>query len=579
MSIKRKLSALSRIAIVVVIVVIIIIAGAAGYYALTVSKGTGTTSLPSTTSQSTTATGSITTTSSSSGVVSTSSSSSAGTGNKSSLTIGTNYVVDTLDNGYATGFADAELDHQINPGLVKFAYGTANVVGDAATNWTVSSDGLTYTFNLNPNVKFNNGDPVNASTWVYSLDRNFQLGSAFFWMRPYFGEPPVKEPNVTATGAYTLAMTLAHPYAGFLSVLATGQVYEPFDPSQVNGSEFTGANIISAGPYYVTNWVPNVELDLKANPYYFGTPPATPNIVIKYYATTTSLVLAAQSGDVDLVFGSLSPEEVSLASSATNFNLTQTQTPVPFMVGLNQKTSPLGNLTARQALAYLTNRTQIVNTVYNGFASPLYSIVPSGVLGSTTSFETDYGAQGNSTAAQNLLTALGYTKSNPMQLTLWYSSGDATQAATAAVLAQDWESTGQIVVNLETTDPTTLESYTVVNSTRVQAWITDINPPFFDPDVFLSFFVSSQYRSTYNGGTNWQNATVDGLINQERVSTNSTLRAQLAGQVQDMVASQVVFLPYIQQFQQVEANKNVHGIVLGGTTLLYLFLLYEPGSS
>ena len=406
--------------VAVIVVIVVIIAAAAGAFALTRNGGTSivtsivtsatTATNTATVTSATTATSVATVTSTTTNTASTSTPSTTSTssitsakaGNKTSLTIGTTYVIDTLDNGWSTGFADAQIDHQINPQLVQFAYGTTNVVPYAAVNWSISADGKTYTFNLNHNEKFNNFDPLNASTWAYSLNRNFKLGAAFFWMKPY-----VK--NFTATDPYTLVINLVQPYAAFLSVLATGQDYEPLDPTQVTSTTAFGGLINSAGPYYATNYVPNVELDLKANPYFFGPPAATPNIRVLFFSSSSSLVLAAGSGEVDAVFGQLNPEEVGIVSAAPGFSLTQTKAPIPWMVGINELMSPFGNVSARQALAYLTNRTQIVNTVYNGQASALYSIVPAGVPGADTAFQSAYGSNVNISAAQALLTSLGYS--------------------------------------------------------------------------------------------------------------------------------------------------------------------------
>ena len=75
----------------------------------------------------------------------------------------------------------------------------------------------------------------------------------------------------------------------------------------------------------------------------------------------------------------------------------------------------------RKALAYASNRTDIATSAYSNTVSPLYSLIPEGMFGHEDVFKTTYGASPNIAAAQSLLTQAGYSTTNKLSLTLWYT--------------------------------------------------------------------------------------------------------------------------------------------------------------
>ena len=133
----------------------------------------------------------------------------------------------TLDPAFSTDIYSVTLIQQIFDGLVQFDQ-NLNVVPALATSWMVSSDGLVYTFNLRSNANFHNGRQVTAEDFVYSftriLDPEQQAGALSFFKKvrgaaSYRRGESKEVLGFKALSPLTLEITLAEPFAPFLSVL------------------------------------------------------------------------------------------------------------------------------------------------------------------------------------------------------------------------------------------------------------------------------------------------------------------------------------------------------------------------
>jgi peptide/nickel transport system substrate-binding protein len=165
--------AISRTATIIVVVVIIIVIAGAGYYALTLHPST-TTTTTTTSSSSTTGTGTISTTSSSS------TSASTNTTIPSSISVDEIPGPASVDPGSSYDVSGGEIMQNVYQTLVFYnGSGVNTFVGILAKNWTASSNGMSYTFNLWPFETFSNGDQLNASTIWFSLYRTVLMNEGF----------------------------------------------------------------------------------------------------------------------------------------------------------------------------------------------------------------------------------------------------------------------------------------------------------------------------------------------------------------------------------------------------------------
>ena len=145
-----------------------------------------------------------------SGIKSTNSGSSA-TGN--TLVIANAVKVDTLDPEANSVNESIWLDQNLYSRLLQPNSTGTGLLPDLASSWTISSNGLTYTFHLRPDAKFSNGTPVTANDVVYSIQRSRAFAGGWGFLLT-----AVK--TISAPDQHTVVITLSQPHAPLLADLA-----------------------------------------------------------------------------------------------------------------------------------------------------------------------------------------------------------------------------------------------------------------------------------------------------------------------------------------------------------------------
>jgi ABC-type dipeptide transport system, periplasmic component len=153
-----------------------------------------------------------------------------------------------------------------------------------ATSWTISNDGLVYTFNLRKGVKFHDGTDFNASAVKYTLDRlvTMNMGPA----NPLIGHVYVSSMVIDE---HTIKIELEHPFIPFLTCMAhtAACIVSPTAVEAHGGyekgkpSEWMRKNMVGTGPYVFDHWTEDEETLLVRNGNYWGEKPKMQKILIK----------------------------------------------------------------------------------------------------------------------------------------------------------------------------------------------------------------------------------------------------------------------------------------------------------
>jgi len=565
--------ALARTA-AIVIVLVIILAAAVGVYYFATTPG------PSSTT---------TTTSSS---------------YKSTLVIGTtDKVQTTIDPADAYDYFGINMIDNLGAPLIDFAPGTTNTSPSSlqpalATKWSMSPDGLTYTFILRSGLKYDDGTPFNSTDVKFSVDRGLAINDpngAFNGLAISSIIDSVTTPNATA-----VVFHLKAPFSAFLSLMTFGIMY-PVNPNKVpkvtcnpcNDAtgiiNFTSGNAAASnpnglGPYTLTEWTRSgtteVEMTLQANPNYWDYPayPKTQTIIIKFYPDATSLAAAVRSGDVDLAYRQFTTTDIQSLMSAAGLKVYPSPGAFIQYLVLNQNQTPFNDINVRQGIAAAINRTDLIDTVFAGTATPLYSQIPVGMSYHTDSFKTAYGPGPNYTLARSILAKSGYNANNKLSITLTYeTTGHYPQSPDQAqVIKADLEASGVISVTLNGIDFTTMHSD--IRAGSVGMFIYGWYPDFIDPYDYTTPFLSSTGASWLNDGYN--SSTMDSLLTQS-LSATGTQAASVYSQIQTLQATDVPMIPLYQGGANccgAVAKTSVGGIYLDVTLIFRLYTIYETTS-
>jgi peptide/nickel transport system substrate-binding protein len=260
----------------------------------------------------------------------------------------------------------------IYEGLVGFNPGGLNkVIPDIAKSWTISPNGLTYTFNLRPGVKFSNGQPVTAQDVAWSLNQ--------------FGNPKVNSVMAVLAVGYhhasvvnssTVAITLTHPVAAFLNNIATFAAFVlPENLVKKEGASFW-KHPVGSGPFVQQSFVSGSHLTFVRNPHYWDKPlPYLNKVTFNFALDSNSRLLDLESGQAQIA-DLITPSQVPTVEAKNNLVLAQHN--IPAWVGLypNEKYKPLANVDVRLAIADAINRKLIIKDIFHGIGT-----IPNNVFG------------------------------------------------------------------------------------------------------------------------------------------------------------------------------------------------------
>ena len=243
-----------------------------------------------------------------------------------------------------------------------------DIVNDIATSYTISPDGLTWTFLLREDVFFSDGVKLTAKDVAFTFN-TAKDNAAIIDLSTLS--------SVKALDDTTVEFVLSVPERTFIYTIAqTGIV-----PQHLYDGTY-GENPIGSGPFKLLQWDIGQQIILGANEEYYGNIPELKKVTILFMSEDAAF-LAAQQGvlDVALTSPNMAQTEISgmeVKSLATIDNRGLTLPVVPDEGTINQLGYKVGNdvtsdIAIRKALSYGINRDQLVVDCLNGFGTPAYS--------------------------------------------------------------------------------------------------------------------------------------------------------------------------------------------------------------
>jgi peptide/nickel transport system substrate-binding protein len=454
------------------------------------------------------------------------SSSGSGSGASASTLVIANAVkVDTLDPEANSVNESIWLDQNLYSRLLQpNATGTA-LLPDLATSWTIAPNGLTYTFHLRPDAKFSNGSPVTANDVVFSINRSRAFAGGWGFLLT-----AVK--TITAPDAHTVVITLSQPHAPLLADLAM-YAYSVIPESLVKaqGSSFF-QHPVGSGPFMVTSYNPDTEVDLARNPHFYGTKPKISKVRVLIVPDDNTRVLMLESKKADVIEnppGNL-VEQINKTPGLSVQLYPSTRVDI---IQLDQHFAPFKNVLVRQALNYAINRQAIVQLAYQGHATPGASFMPYKMK----FFDSGIAPYPYDPAkAKQLLAKAGYP--HGFSAFLITVSGDVAGQAEAIVLKSELAAVG---INISIQAYELLTAYDKEDGGHSEFgeryWTNDI----IDPDEVATFGADCQ------GGANafnsyWCDSQVNNLVTQARGELNDSTRQQMYDQIQQIVYQQSPFI-------------------------------------
>ncbi|MFB6286850.1 MAG: ABC transporter substrate-binding protein [Candidatus Bipolaricaulia bacterium] len=401
------------------------------------------------------------------------------------LVIGTTDTVGSggLEPAEAFNFYANHLLYQKSQRLCAVEPGTGEIVGELAKSCqpedVVSNDGLTYTFNLREGVTFTDGTELTAANVAFTFNRNLALGGT-----PTFLISGIKE--VEVVDELTVRITLKSRDANFLQKIAgtnaamilsfnsitknaqgedvpvnkeTGELMgKPDLEATIQATSTNPQGVIGTGPYKLTQYVPGQLAVFETYENYWGCNrdpqfqcPKVDRVIERHFSTSSSLRASLQDGSIDVAWRSLNPTDVNdlRGSEGLKFFQPESASSVRY-ANFNVTNAPFNDLRVRKAISFAVDRQAIVDRVFSGVNSPIFTMPPSQFPGSTDVFP-----KRNLDRASQLLQDAGFTADNPAKVNLWFETSGhygTTEPDVAAVLQESLNEVPELNVQLQPID-------------------------------------------------------------------------------------------------------------------------------
>ena len=295
--------------------------------------------------------------------------------------------VSTLDPAIGYDWQNWSIIKSIFDGLTDYEPGTTNIVPHLASSWTVSDDGLTYTFNLRDDVVFHNGRPFVASDVKYSLERVLapetgSPGQGFYLTiagaEEFIDGAADEVSGIQVVDDHTVTISTSAPDASILHKLALNFAHVvPQEAVEASGGDF-GHEPVGTGGFKLSEWVLGQRLVLERNPDYFEDGlPYLDELVFQIGLDPNVAFLSLQRGEVDLLGDGIPSARYTevLADPVLSELVNVGEQLQTGYVTINVTIEPFDDVRIRQALNHAINKDRIVRII-NNRAVPAVQYLP-----------------------------------------------------------------------------------------------------------------------------------------------------------------------------------------------------------
>ena len=452
----------------------------------------------------------------------------------------------TLDPHLSSDTTSAGVVVEIYSGLV--ALNTdLQLVPDVADSWEISEDGKVYTFHIRDNARFQDGKPITASDFKWSLERAASPDTASPVADTYLGDivgvDAVLEGNSTDIAGVrvidddTLQIEIDAPKAYFLAKLTYPTAYV-LDRENVDagGSSWTDAPN-GSGPFKLAEYRVGERIVLERNENFYLEPAHLDSVIMNLaggqsmamYENDEIDITGVSLFELDRVLDPSEPLNKDLVIAPPGFTV--------FYIGFNASEPPFDDPKFRQALTYAVDKDLIANEVLSELVTPAYGILPPGFPG----YNSDLvGLEYSPELARQLLGESKYpdAETRPRIVVTVPGTGGSI-GLDMEVVIEMWRQELGVEVEIQQVEwATYLQD---LNQNKFQAyggsgWQAD----YPDPQDFLDILFHTD--SALNHG-NYSNPELDAILEQARTEPDIERRVELYHEAEILIVQDAPLLP------------------------------------
>lgn len=281
-----------------------------------------------------------------------------------SIRIGSLYEPQNLDN---TAGAGQGINEAFNGNVYEALFQLTDagaVEPKLAADYTVSDDGLVYTFTLKDGVAFHSGEPLTAADVKYSIERVTAEDSKSSRKKSLSTITAIDTPDektvVITLSARSISLPYNLSYVWIVNDAAT----------DITATED------GTGPYTLEEWRRGSALALSRFDGYWGDAPSNGEVIYTYFTDATALNNALLTNAVDVITSVQSPDSLAQFSDNPAYTVTEGASTTKELLAYNDRVAPFDNPKVRKALARATDKAKLLNSIWGDYGTLIGSFVP-----------------------------------------------------------------------------------------------------------------------------------------------------------------------------------------------------------
>ena len=438
--------------------------------------------------------------------------------------------IDTLDPMETKTGAGTKVAGLQYEGLIKYMYEYAadgstvnNAQPNLAESWEFDTENMTVTFNLKKGVKFHNGDEFTAEDVLFSFERALLSSTKAALMAGY--------ESAEATDDYTVVMKLNALSSAFqYNISQIPMMNKSF--VEEKGEEFTLETVCGTGPYMLTEHLEAQSFTISAFEDYHAGAAAIKTVRYDILADTAAAMMAFEAGSFDY-FTTLAEVDVDRIIASGEWNVVEYEASFARSVYMNLTNGIFDNVKVRQALAYATNKENMVSLIQNGKGNVADSFFHPEMMVNTSAPDTilSYDLE----KAQALLAEAGYPNGEGIPALKLVTM--ETHKDYALAVQQDYAELG---LNVEITflDANTFMADMVTGNYDIAVNICNLGN--------MVYPWGRIFESQYLGQTNFgliNDEKIDELFAQINVTLDDETQKALIHELINYITENVIYLP------------------------------------
>lgn len=469
----------------------------------------------------------------------------------------------TLDPALGTDTTSIWVIEQLFLGLTDYDDETMEVVPELATSWEVSEDGLVWAFHLRKDVYWTDGRPVTAHDIEYAVKRTCDPATASDYAYVLYiikGAQEVNSGDVTdldyigvkAIDDYTIQFALNQP-AGYFPAIAGMWVTRPVPRLAIEkyGIKWTEPeNIVTNGPYLLTEWAHEDELIMEKNPDYFDADNVQIEVIHCVMVVEASTAMAMYEDGV-LDSTGVPSEDIDRVKTDTDLSKELTIAPdlCTYYYGFNNTKPPMDNPLVRKAFSAAIDRQSLIDYVTKGNQTPATTFTCPGIFGHILP-EEGVGIGYDPEAARKYLADAGYPGGEGLpEITLMFNTSEGHRKIAQAI-QQMWKDVLGVTVNLTNQEWKVYLKTITEDAPQVYrlGWCADY------PDA--NNWVLEVFHSTLSSNRiKWHNAEFDRVTEEAARESDPAKRLELYKRAEQILCEEEAAMAPIYFYTMVNVSK------------------------